>query len=100
MRRFCRVAVWMLPLGLLSVAPSLAADPGAPQIVPMEIPIQAPVSTNLEAEIFGVGVADPAIQAATGYWGRCTQSCAPCWSLTGCPPDDDGTPQYCWRYCP
>jgi hypothetical protein len=47
-----------------------------------------------------VSAMSPKADAASGYAGRCSQSCAPCWSLTGCPPDDDGTPQYCWRYCP
>lgn len=41
----------------------------------------------------------PQADAASGYWGRCSQSCHSCWSLTGCPPDDDGTPQSCQRYC-
>lgn len=101
MRRVLRVAALMFPLALASSVLAWGEQPPveAEPLTLIPAPALEMATRSLADEIFKVGQPE-ANTVAAGYWGRCTQSCAPCWSLTGCPPDDDGTPQYCWRYCP
>jgi hypothetical protein len=108
MRRSVRVAAFVLPLVLAVPFASRAQLPPSPAEAPA---VEAPTLTILPApdvELATKSLADEIFKGGlrgqgaieVGYWGRCSQSCAICWSTAGCPPDDDGTPQFCYLHCP
>lgn len=109
MRRSVRVAAFVLPLVLAVPFASWAQLPAAPVEAPaVEAPAVLTILPAPDVELANRSLADEIFKGGlrgqgaieVGYWGRCTQSCAICWSGSGCPPDDDGTPQFCYRYCP
>ncbi len=110
MRRLFRVVALVLPLALSSsVLAWGAVEPPVPQtgaldaveaqdLVLMPVPTVNQASRTLADDIFKAGL--PGTGVAVYFIGRCSQTCHLCVSTTGCPPDDDGTPQACLRYCP
>lgn len=103
MKRLMQAATLALLMVPVLAVPSLAAPAGVPAVAPAQAPATAvapapalrTMSTTLEDEIFlNAGTSVPA------FYGVCSQSCAPCWSTSGCPKDDDGTRQFCVHYCP
>jgi hypothetical protein len=95
----------LLSMQLLAV-PTFAAPAAEPAVAPAQAPDPAPapalraISTNLQDDIFLNGADLLPAPQQKAYWGRCSQSCAPCWSATGCPRDDDGSFQSCLHFCP
>ena len=99
MRGILKAAALVLLAAVLT-APAFAAPANeAPPFFP-DAHATKWISKTPTDDIFLAGLETLPAPEFKAYWGRCSQSCAICWSASGCPRDDDGTPQSCMPYCP
>jgi hypothetical protein len=102
MRRLLKAAALAVPLVLMAGSvwadvPPPAAGQAAPALRLVQVTGADLTSRTLLDEIFQAD--QPGTLKISGV-GRCSQSCQLCILGSPCPPDDDGTPQFCMPYCP